>query len=150
MEVTSDVANQPRTIRKGRPKKGELKFGRSRVGNGGQLLPGVDGRSRWVRRAKDIISEHLSDLGGVANTSAADRSLVKRIAALTVELERLEVHFATNQGTDAEMDLYVRASGCLRRYLSDIGLERRARDVTPTLSTYLDEHHDAKHEEEAA
>jgi hypothetical protein len=30
---------------------------KSRVGNGSVLLPGVDGRSAWSRRAKDVLSE---------------------------------------------------------------------------------------------
>jgi hypothetical protein len=37
---------------------------RSRVTNGTVLLPGVDGRSAWMRRCKDIIAAHVSDLGG--------------------------------------------------------------------------------------
>jgi hypothetical protein len=48
------------------------------------LLPGIDGRSAWVRRAKDIIALHLSDLGGFDNTSAAERSIVRRASTLTV------------------------------------------------------------------
>ena len=44
---------------------------RSRVGNGSALLPGVDGRSAWVRRCKELIADHVSDLGGVDNTSTA-------------------------------------------------------------------------------
>jgi hypothetical protein len=51
-----------------------LRKGRSKITNGSSLLPGVDGRSPWVRRAKDIIASHLSDLGGEENTSAAERS----------------------------------------------------------------------------
>ena len=63
---------------------------RSRITNG-RLLPGdMDQRSAWVRRAKDVIASHLSDLGGEDNTSAAERSLVRRASILTVELERLE------------------------------------------------------------
>ena len=63
---------------------------RSRITNGSALLPGIDGRSAWVRRTKDIISSHVSDLGGVDNTSAAERSLIRRASVMTVELERLE------------------------------------------------------------
>src|SRR6202045_4159049 len=67
---------------------------RSRVTNGSALLPGVDGRSAWVRRCKDIIEAHLSDLGGEDNTSAAERSLIRRASVMTVELERMEARFA--------------------------------------------------------
>ena len=58
---------------------------RSRITNG-RLLPG-DNRGSWARRCRDLISEHLSDLGGEDNTSAAEQSLVRRAAVLTVELE---------------------------------------------------------------
>jgi hypothetical protein len=111
---------------------------RSRVTNGTALLPGVDGRSPWVRRAKDIIAAHLSDLGGEDNTSAAERSIVRRASIMTVELERLEAKFAMAGGASAaDLDLYQRTAGNLRRLLEAVGLQRRARDVTPTLSEYL-------------
>jgi hypothetical protein len=35
---------------------------RSRVGNGSALLADVDGRSTWVRRCKELIADHVSDL----------------------------------------------------------------------------------------
>jgi hypothetical protein len=114
------------------------RYGRSRVGNGSALLPGVDGRSTWVRRCKDIIAAHVVDLGGPDNCSAAERSIIRRIGALTVELERLEVQFALADHADpAELDLYVRASGNLRRLLESIGLERRAKDIGPSLGAIL-------------
>ena len=50
---------------------------KSRITNGSALLPGVDGRSPWVRRCKDVIAAHLTDLGGEGNTSAAERSLIR-------------------------------------------------------------------------
>jgi hypothetical protein len=80
---------------------------RSRVTNG-CTLPGVDGRSTWVRRLRDLMGLHLSDLGGEEATSEAERSIVRRASTLTVELERLELRFATG-----------------------------ARDITPDLRTYL-------------
>ena len=62
-----EVAHQspPNNASKGRRKDP----GRSRVTNGAALLPSVDGRSAWVRRCKDLISEHLADLGGADNTA---------------------------------------------------------------------------------
>jgi hypothetical protein len=40
-------------------------------------------------------------------------------------------------GRVADLDLYNRLSGNLRRILESLGLERKARDVTPTLQSYL-------------
>jgi len=111
---------------------------RSRITNGSALLPGVDGRSAWIRRCKDIIAAHLSDLGGEANTSAAERSIIRRASVLTVELERLEARFAVaGEANTDDLDLYQRTAGNLRRLLEAVGIERRARDVGPTLSQYL-------------
>jgi hypothetical protein len=50
--------------RRTRPAKGDARFGRTAVGNGTTLLPGVSGRSLWARRAKEVISDIVSDLGG--------------------------------------------------------------------------------------
>ena len=120
---------------------------RSRITNGSALLPGVDGRSPWVRRCKDVIAAHLSDLGGEDNTSAAERSIVRRASVLTVELERLEARFAlAEQASPEDLDLYQRTAGNLRRLLEAVGIQRRPRDVTlPSLREYL-----AKPQEEAA
>jgi hypothetical protein len=112
---------------------------RSRVTNGTTLLPNVDGRSMWARRMRDLMALHLSDLGGEAAVSAAEKSIIRRAATLTVELERMEERFATEGEADAEaLDLYSRTSGNLRRLLEAIGLRRRPKDITPDLSTYIE------------
>jgi hypothetical protein len=118
---------------------------RSRITNGSLLPAHVDERTAWARRAKDIIAEHVSDLGGIDNTSAAERSLIRRVSVLVVELERLEAKFAaSDEASPHALDLYVRGSGSLRRLLQTLGLQRRSRDVTPTLAEVLREHqHDA-------
>jgi hypothetical protein len=48
---------------------------RSSVRNGSKLLAGIDGRSVWVRRCKDIIEARISDVGGEDNCGAAERSI---------------------------------------------------------------------------
>ena len=121
--------------------------GRSRVSNGHALLPdlpGIDGRSAWIRRCKDLISEHVADLGGEDNTSVAERSLVRRIAVITTELEMMEARFAAAGQADAnDLDLYQRTAGNLRRLLEAVGLQRRALDVSPpNLETYLRTRHE--------
>ena len=98
----------------------------------GRLLVGVDGRNLWVRRAKDVIRAHLVDLGGEDNTSAAERSIIRRAAVLTVELERLETKFALAQeASPEELDLYSRVAANMRRLLESVGISRRPRDITP-------------------
>lgn len=111
---------------------------RSRVTNGSAVLPGVDGRSVWMRRLRDLIDLHVADLGGGDSVSAAERSIVRRAATLTVELERMEGTFAlAGEAAPDALDLYQRTAGNLRRLLESVGLQRRARDITPDLSQYL-------------
>jgi hypothetical protein len=116
-----------------RPLTRTKKSGRSRITNGKAFVLGTDGRNPWIRRCKDIAAAHTTDLGGESVISEAQRSLIRRIAILTVQSEMLESKFAKVNG-DADprdLDLYIRASGNLRRLLQTIGLERRQRDVTP-------------------
>jgi hypothetical protein len=85
-----------------------------------------------------LIDLHLSDLGGIDAASEAERSIIRRAACLTVELERLELDFALAGAAKPEqIDLYQRVSNTLRRHLESVGLKRVPRDVTPDLQTYL-------------
>ncbi|MCQ0986491.1 hypothetical protein [Jiella marina] len=119
--------------------KGESKAAfRSRITNGSAVLPGVDGRSLWVRRLRDVIAAHVSDLGGPDAISEAEHSIIRRVATMTVELERMEAKFATKgEACAKDLDLYQRTAGNLRRLLEAIGMERRSKDVTPSLQTYM-------------
>jgi hypothetical protein len=111
---------------------------RSRVTNGSVVLPGVDGRSTWVRRLRDLIAVHIQDLGGEDAISEAERSLVRRAATMTVELERMEAVFAVRGEADPkDLELYQRTAGNLRRILESLGLQRRARDVTPSIDDFI-------------
>jgi hypothetical protein len=111
----------------------------------GRLLPGIDQRSSWVRRAKECLQEHLADK---PDASAAEQAIIRRAAVLIVELERLERQFALAGEADADaLDLYGRVAGNMRRLLESVGLERRAKDVS-TLGTLL--HADARQQREAS
>ena len=105
-------------------------FNRSRVSNGRSLfVERIDGRSNWARRFRDLIELHVTDLGGPDNCSEAQCSLIRRIAALEVELERLECQFAQTAATADQLDLYQRMANTLRRLLATIGLDRKAKWV---------------------
>jgi hypothetical protein len=71
---------------------------------------------------------------------------VRRCAVLITELERREQKFALSEGaTDEQLDTYARVAGNLRRLLESVGLQRRPREVLPSVDQYL-----ATHEREAA
>ena len=111
---------------------------RSRITNCSALLPGVDGRSAWVRRAKDLLVLHMADLGGEDNVSEAERALLRRAVTLIVELERREVMFAQAGAADDDaLAIYQTTVNTLRRTLESLGLQRRPRDVSPTLGQIL-------------
>src|SRR5665811_1175457 len=98
----------------------------------------VDGRSGWARRLRDLIGLHLSDLGGEDMASEAERSIIRRVATLTVELERMETSFAlAGEAQPDQLELYQRVSNTLRRHLEAIGIKRVPRNVTPTLEQYM-------------
>ena len=98
-----------------------------------QPLIAVDRRSGWARRLRDISRGYIADLGGVENTSVAERSLIRRIAGVTIQLEVIEARMADEDGqvSQAYTDLYFRGSAHLGRLLKMLGLKRRAKDVTP-------------------
>jgi hypothetical protein len=111
---------------------------RSRITNGSEVLPDVDGRSSWVRRFRDLLALHLGDLGGADIASEAEKAIARRAACLIVELEQMEQKFATQgQAEGGQLDQYQRVSNTLRRLLESLGLERRPRDVTLDLHTYV-------------
>ena len=94
-----------------------------------------------MRRCKDVIAAHLSDLGGLDNCSAAEHSIVRRAAVLTTELEVLEVRFAkAGEASSLDLETYQRCANSLRRLLEAIGLQRRPRDVSLTLDQIQAEH----------
>jgi hypothetical protein len=116
---------------------------RSSISNGSSLLADVDHRSAWMRRLRDLIGDHVGDLGGEAALSTAELALVRRAAMLTLQLELMESRWCENDGGEASpraLETYQRATGALRRTLESLGLQRRSRDVTPTLEQYAAKH----------
>ncbi|MFC7699638.1 hypothetical protein ACFQX9_23420 [Bradyrhizobium sp. GCM10028915] len=97
------------------------------------MLEGVDGRSAPARRYRDVLAELISDLGG--DPSGAQSAIARRASALCVVCEQAEAEMVA--GGVLDLAEFTTAANSLRRLLSDLGLERRARDVTPSLASYL-------------
>jgi hypothetical protein len=102
---------------------------RSRVTNGRALFVAGDGNSAWARRFRDLVVAHANDLGGSDLLSAAQLSLIRRASAIETELEQLEGRLS--MGETIDLDVFTRAAGHLRRLFESLGIERRARDITP-------------------
>jgi hypothetical protein len=127
------------TLRAGiRPTRLYKSMARSRVTNGKSILSRiVDGRTLWARRARDLLAVHTADLGGDQNISEAERALLRRAIVLIIELEQLEVKFASEGSKGYQIDRYQRVSNTLRRLLESLGLQRRSRDITPSVAEYV-------------
>ena len=108
---------------------------RSAVTNHKDLLPGLDGRTATARRFRDLVNAFVADMGGLDRCSEVRLGLVRRLAATTVQAEMLEARMVNGDAIDIAT-LCTLASTTVR--LSQrLGLERRARNVTPSLGQYL-------------
>ena len=112
---------------------------RSRVTNGHRSFVTGDGRGPWARRWRDLKQLYADDLGsGSADTlSEFQYGLLGTAATLRCELERLEGLLSMGQSIDT--DLYGRIAGHYRRIAETLGIERRTRDITPTLDDIAEE-----------
>ena len=108
---------------------------RSAVTNHKDLLPGLDGRSASARRFRDLVNAFVADMGGLECCSEIRLGLVRRLAATTVQAEMLEARMVNGEQIDISQ-LCTLASTTVR--LSQrLGLERKQRDVTPSLSDLI-------------
>lgn len=110
---------------------------RSRVTNGNDILPGVDGRSLIARRYRDIVAAIATDQGGADRLSEARLQLVRRFSAAAVLAEEMEAKLANGEQIDISQHALLCSS--LVRLAQRIGIDRRARNITPSLSDYLTE-----------
>jgi len=109
---------------------------RSKVTNGRDVLPEVDGRSAIARRYRDIMSAILIDQGGVDMCSESRRQLVRRFAAAAVLAEQMEARLA--RGEVIDINEHALLCSTLVRVAQRIGIDRRSKNVTPTLRDYLE------------
>ena len=108
---------------------------RSRVSNGRDILPDVDGRSLIARRYRDITSAILIDQGGIDRCSESRQQLIRRFAAVAVLAEEMEAKLA--RGEKIDITQHALLCSTLTRLATRIGIDRRPRDVSPTLDQYL-------------
>jgi hypothetical protein len=133
--ISVSMENTAETIA---PVEARLRKHRSALTNGNRLfvLEGnADGRSASYRRFKDVLEQILADLGGQDTLSEGQRQLCRRAATLSIMAESMECNAVGNKPFD--VDLYGQLTDRLGRLFGRLGLERKSKDVTPDLRSYL-------------
>jgi hypothetical protein len=100
---------------------------KSRITNGKDLLPNIDGRSVVARRYKDIASAILADQGGVERCSESRQQLIRRFAAAAVLAEQMESRLAN--GKEIDVQEHATLSSTLVRLAVRIGIDRAVKDI---------------------
>ena len=98
-------------------------------------LDDLDGRTKAKRAAQRMFNELLSDLGGEEHVSAGQRAIAESAAVLKAMADDQGARFLGGEPIDVTG--FATIANSLRRLLCDLGLERKQRDVTPTLTAYL-------------
>src|SRR5262249_9994039 len=114
---------------------GRKDYARDKLTNGSKTLPDTDGRLRIARRFRGIANAVLADQGGASECSESRRQLIRRFSAACVLAEELEGRLARGEEIDVERHALLCSS--LVRLAQRIGIDRRAKNITPSLGDYL-------------
>jgi hypothetical protein len=111
-------------------------YGRTKLTNGKDRLPDVDGRCLLYKRFREIARLVAADQGGLDALSEARVQLVRRFAATCVMAEQLEANMCN--GLEIDINQHTALSSTLVRLGARIGIDRRAKHITPNLTDYLE------------
>jgi hypothetical protein len=93
----------------------------------------LDGRTSAAKAFDQLVTDIEADLGGRDQLSTIERALIEAFAGAA--LHHLNTQLALGQQID--LSQYAQVVSAMVRVASRLGLQRRSRDVTPTLSEYL-------------
>ncbi len=131
MQQTNDLLEANRPAKPSKSPKQTTRQGKVRL----HTLADIDKRTAAYARFKELVDGYAADLGGDDHLTTAHRAIIQRAVSLQVWCEDCEAGYATTG--DLDISSFTTATNALRRLLSDIGLERRQRDVTPDFSSYV-------------
>ena len=97
----------------------------------------LDGRTSAAKAFDKLVADIEADLGGRDQLSAIELALIEAFAGAAVTLQHLNTRLALGQEID--LGQHAVAVSSMVRVASRLGLRRRARDFTPTLSDLLRE-----------
>jgi hypothetical protein len=99
-------------------------------------LQSLDGRTAAFQVARQLIDTLSGDLGGDDHLTTGQRQLVMRAAMCGAIVADFEARWVG--GEHVPLAEYLSAVNVQRRVLATLGLERRQKDVGPTLDRYLE------------
>jgi hypothetical protein len=108
---------------------------RSRLTNGSKVLA-VDGRLAVARRYYDLVAAITSDQGGADELSETRLQLIRRFCGCSVLAETMEAQVAA--GKPINIAEYAALISSLCRVSNRIGINRRVKNITPSLREYVD------------
>ena len=121
----------PGRAKVGRPKDPQ----KSRLTTAPVLLANVDGRTTVARRYRDIATAIATDQGGADRLSETRLQLIRRFSAAACLAEQLESRLA--RGEEIDIQEHSLLVSTMVRVAQRIGIDRRAKNITPSLSEYL-------------
>jgi hypothetical protein len=95
----------------------------------------LDGRTNAAKAFDRLVASIEADLGGHDRISAIEVALVEAFAGAAVTLQHLNTQLAL--GLPIDLSQHAQAVGAMVRVASRLGLQRRARDVGPSLGDIL-------------
>ena len=99
-----------------------------------KTLDALDGRTLAAQRAIALVAALKNDLGGPDNITVAESQVVQHAGVLGAVIEHQEALWLA--GDEVDETALLAAVNCQRRLLEAVGLQRRARDVTPNIAAY--------------
>jgi hypothetical protein len=126
----------PKQKRRYHPAADPKVYGRTRLTNGGDVLPNIDQRTAVARRYRDIISNLLSDQGGMEACAEVRLQLIRRFAECCVLAEQMAARYA--EGEQINVAEHAQLTSSMVRVAQRIGINRRSKNVTPTVKDYLE------------
>ena len=103
--------------------------------NDGDVFANVNGRLVSARRYRDVLRALMADQGGADHCSESRKQLVRRFAAAAVLAEQLEARLV--YGDEIDITAHALLASTLVRIAQCIGIDRPAKNTTPSLREYL-------------
>jgi hypothetical protein len=97
------------------PDKPQHPYARSKLTNGSRLLLGIDGRSSYARRYRDLIGELTREFGGKAVLTLSDYALIRQASSLMLRCEQMQACVVRDEPVNE--DRLIRLSSEARRIL---------------------------------